>query len=100
MTTRLTNDPALDAEPAWSPDGSRITFISDRDENFEIHVMNAVGSGTSRVTDEAAQDVAHDWQPILAVGGIGDSPDGARYDTASVGGADAMPWFMGGVAGG
>ena len=30
--TRLTNDPAVDEEPAWSPDG-RIAFVSERSGN-------------------------------------------------------------------
>ena len=28
--TRLTNNPAADGEPAWSPDGTKIAFTSDR----------------------------------------------------------------------
>ena len=38
--TNLTNNPADDSKPAWSPDGKIITFASDRDGNFEIYVMN------------------------------------------------------------
>lgn len=32
------------AAPAWSPDGSQIAFISDRNGKYEIWVMNADGS--------------------------------------------------------
>jgi hypothetical protein len=32
------------AAPAWSPDGSQIAFITDRNGSYEIWVMNADGS--------------------------------------------------------
>ena len=35
----LTNDPARDFSPSWSPDGRHIAFVSDRDGNEEIYVM-------------------------------------------------------------
>src|SRR5262249_28599020 len=37
---RLTDNPANDESPAWSPDHARIAFTSDRDGNNEIYVMN------------------------------------------------------------
>lgn len=49
--TRLTNDPSEDDAPAWSPDGKRIAFTSDRDgsrEGSEIYVMDADGSKQTR----------------------------------------------------
>ena len=48
--TRLTDNPASDQQPAWSPDGSRIAFTSTRDGNFDIYVMNADGTGVTRLT--------------------------------------------------
>ena len=33
------------AKPSWSPDGRRIAFVSKRDGNQEVYVMNADGSG-------------------------------------------------------
>ena len=34
-------------DPAWSPDGTKIAFASDRDGNYEIYVMNAPASGAT-----------------------------------------------------
>ncbi|MGH9943921.1 MAG: Calx-beta domain-containing protein [Pyrinomonadaceae bacterium] len=51
--TRLTNNPATDTEPTLSGDGARIAFASSRDNNgisFEIYVMNANGTGQTRLT--------------------------------------------------
>jgi Tol biopolymer transport system component len=49
--TRLTNDPAIDEEPAWSPDGQRIAFVSRRSSAYpELYVMNADGSNVVRRT--------------------------------------------------
>jgi TolB protein len=41
---RLTSDPALDHSPAWSSDGKRIAFVSDRARNYDIYVMNVDGT--------------------------------------------------------
>src|SRR5688572_24128844 len=38
--TRLTTNAARDFAPAFSPDGSKIAFVSDRDGNREIFVMD------------------------------------------------------------
>jgi TolB protein len=42
--TRLTNDPDIDADPCWSPDGRQIAFRSRRDATTDIFIMNADGS--------------------------------------------------------
>lgn len=52
----LTNHPAYDVAPAFSPDGSMIAFTSDRDGDQEIYVMNADGSGQTRLTTAAGSD--------------------------------------------
>jgi TolB protein len=59
--TRLTDNPASDALPAWSPDGTRIAFVSDRERNVEIHVMKADGSSVTRATDNPEADGFPAW---------------------------------------
>src|SRR6266516_2940592 len=61
--TQLTTDPAYDASPTWSPDGSKIAFMSLRDGNGEIYVMNADGSSQERLTSDTAWDQSPAWSP-------------------------------------
>jgi Tol biopolymer transport system component len=61
--TRLTNDPLRDAEPAWSPDGTKIAFTSNRDGNHEIYVLNADGTGVTRLTNDPLRDAEPAWSP-------------------------------------
>ena len=49
--------------PAWSPDGRKIAFVSDRDGNGEIYVMNADGSAQRKLTRNAAPDGGPAWSP-------------------------------------
>jgi Tol biopolymer transport system component/predicted Ser/Thr protein kinase len=58
---RLTNDPGLDYSPAWSPDGSKVAFVSERDGTPNIYVMNPDGTGTVRLTNEATADTDPQW---------------------------------------
>src|SRR5262245_11497171 len=52
----LTNDPAPDRSPSWSPDGSQIAFASRRENNWDLYLMNADGGGLRRMTDDPAYD--------------------------------------------
>jgi Tol biopolymer transport system component len=74
---RVTSDPASDDQPAWSPDGSRIVFMSERDGTQGIFVMNADGSGVVRLTSDFDTDPA--W-----------SPDGSRIAFSRYVGEEAM----------
>ncbi|MCK6624217.1 MAG: hypothetical protein L6R45_03455 [Anaerolineae bacterium] len=59
----LTNNPARDGTPDWSPDGKLIAWSSTRDGNREIYVMQRDGSGVRRLTNEAGDDTMPDWSP-------------------------------------
>ncbi len=49
---RLTSGPAFDVQPRFSPDGSRISFTSDRSGGDNIWTMAANGTDPQQVTDE------------------------------------------------
>jgi len=52
--TNLTNDPANDLNPVWSPDGTRIAFESNRSGFKQIFVMMADGTTVIQLTDDEA----------------------------------------------
>ena len=45
------------------PDGAQIAFVSTRDGNYEIYVMNAGGGDLRRLTDNPALDWLPAWSP-------------------------------------
>ena len=64
---RLTDAPGYDAEGAYSPDGSRICFTSQRDGDLEIYTMASDGTDVRRGTRAKGYD-----------GGPFYSPDGTK----------------------
>jgi Tol biopolymer transport system component len=51
------------SEPAWSANGRRIAFTSDRDGNDEIYVMDQNGAGQMNLTNDPADDSHPTWSP-------------------------------------
>jgi hypothetical protein len=79
----LTNNPADDSMPVWSPDGKLIAFTSRRDGRPQIYVMNADGSGVRRLSQSAAPDWSPSW-----------SPDGNWIAFASTRGSETNVYMM------
>lgn len=91
---RLTDDPGYDGEPAFSPDGSTIVFVSDREVGERgIYLMDADGSDVRRVdTGVAGDHFGPEWSPdgfrivFYATTTAGDSV----YVTRPAGGSSAV----------
>jgi len=41
--------------PVWSPDGGRLAFVSNRDGNWAIYVMQLDGQNVQRILDLGAE---------------------------------------------
>jgi Tol biopolymer transport system component len=60
---QLTNHPASDSEPAWSPDGSTLVYSSNRDGNWELYSIMADGTGLTRLTETPGDEHEPVWRP-------------------------------------
>jgi len=81
--TPLTSDTTNEGQPTWSPDGTKLAFITDRDGNNEIYVINADGTGLRRLTADPADDEQPAW-----------SPDGAKIAFVSNRSGRLNIWVM------
>lgn len=63
LTLTTTNE----AEPAWSPDSRLLAFVSDREQQRDIYILDAAGGSVRNLTNHRAEDFSPAW-----------SPDGAR----------------------
>jgi Tol biopolymer transport system component len=73
-----------DDDPQWSPDGTRIAFVSDRDGGGgDIWVMNADGTSPRNLTRTPGDDLSPRW-----------SPDGKRIAFTSFRDSDAEIYLM------
>lgn len=61
-TLQLT-DTGWNEDPQFSPDGTQIAFVSDRDGNEEIYVMNVNGSNQKRLTNSSEGKFYLHWSP-------------------------------------
>jgi len=59
----LSNSPGNDMVPQYSPDGTRIVFVSDREENREIFIMNSDGTEQTRLTNNSWPDYTPSFSP-------------------------------------
>lgn len=59
----LSRSLAHDRDPAWSPDGGRVAFASDRRGSYDIYVVDRSGGNLRRLTRHPFPEVAPDWSP-------------------------------------
>jgi WD40 repeat protein len=57
----ITKNQADDLDPAWSPDGTKLAFASNRAGGYDIFTMNADGTNATRLTTSQNDDVRPSW---------------------------------------
>jgi TolB protein len=85
--TNVSNHPANDWHPSFSPDGQQIVFASNRSGNHldrDIYVMDSDGSSQVNLTNNQSSNYSPDW-----------SPDGTRIAYESSEGGNVDVWVMG-----
>lgn len=80
---RLTDDPGIDWDPTWSPDGSKLAFVSHRGGDYDIWVMPVTGGQAVPLTTENSSDQIPEW-----------SPDGGRIAFTSDRGGSWDIWVL------
>jgi Tol biopolymer transport system component len=91
---RLTDNDSFDGHPAWSPDGQRIAFTSNRDaggdpwSTSELYVMDVDGSNVERLTFSKSGAGRPTW-----------SPDGTRIAYESLSDGSVNLWEVAATGG-
>jgi hypothetical protein len=83
-----------DVDPTWSPDGRKIAFASDRSGSYDVYVMNADGTGVTRVAGGARDDRYPAWSPdgaLIAYRGYAGATGGSQIFTVHPDGTGAAP---------
>ena len=81
--SQISEGPGDEIGAAYSPDGSRIVYASNRDGNFELYVVDADGQNHTRVTMTTANEAEPGW-----------TPDGEQIVYQSDGSGGLQIWIM------
>jgi len=87
IVRQVTDDPAEDISPEWSPSGSQIAFVSDRSGGPQVYVIGAAGGSARRITMAGSYNTNPDWGPNNKIAFTGYTATGADVFTVQLGGS-------------
>jgi Lysyl oxidase/WD40-like Beta Propeller Repeat len=85
---RLTSSPAIESQPAWSPDGRRLAYVALEGESTDLYVLDVASGTIVRLT----QDLNLESAPTWGIGGrtitfVSNLPGGPVWSIPASGGA-------------
>jgi Tol biopolymer transport system component len=60
---RVTNDAAVETDPAWSPDGTQLVFSADRAGSMDLYVRDLRTGQDRRLTTSPEAEMGGTWSP-------------------------------------
>lgn len=91
-STRLTDNDLMDVYPVWSPDGTQLAFLSWRDSDLDIYLMERDGSDQRKLYDSGSHDADIDWVGENIVFTSGSRIWIMRDDATSASAVTNPPW--------
>ena len=76
MSRKLTKHVAIETEPALSPDGKTLAYISDRTGTPQVYLLNLATKKTTRLTKKGNYNSSPSWSPdgtMVAYNGVRNS---------------------------
>ena len=76
MSRKLTKHMAIETEPALSPDGKTLAYISDRTGTPQVYLLNLATKKTTRLTKKGNYNSSPSWSPdgtMIAYNGVRNS---------------------------
>jgi Tol biopolymer transport system component len=104
--SNIMKQPAYGSGPQWSPDSNKIIFGSDSDGSWQVYVMNADGTGPTKLTTEPGGIGCYDiaWSPDgkkvafawrrEGSAGIGSTPAGICIMNADGSGQERLSYYL------
>ena len=85
-----------DYSSTWSPDGKKLAFVSKRDGNSEIYIVDVGQDGSFSQTLNITNNPANEWSPVWSADSkrivfLSDRAESADIFIVSVEGGEALP---------